>query len=85
MIDCYYRFNDTHLMYEMLLNLGLVAINDANEYIVIPSHQYALCDVGEIPGKEGYHINLRILDPNFDTSSLIPYQVFPTNPVCVWA
>lgn len=49
------------------------------------SHQYALDDIGEISGRDGYHINLRILDDSMDVSALAQYEVFPANPARVWA
>jgi hypothetical protein len=49
------------------------------------SHQFALWEVGEIIGVDGWHINLRIIDVNFDVSGLEAYAVEPKHPVCVWA
>jgi hypothetical protein len=48
------------------------------------SHQYALWEVGEINGVDGWHVNLRIIDDTLDVSALEPYCVTPRNPVCVW-
>jgi hypothetical protein len=55
------------------------------EHVSQGSHQYALWEVGEIIGVDGWHINLRIIDVNFDVSGLEAYVVEPQNPVCVWA
>lgn len=49
------------------------------------SHQFALWEVGEIPGIEGWHVNLRVIDPEFDVSSLEPFAAHPTSPRCIWA
>jgi hypothetical protein len=48
-------------------------------------HQWAIWCVGEIEGVEGFHVNLRLIDPELDVSSLEPYAVTPRNPRCVWA
>ena len=48
-------------------------------------HQYATWTVGEIEGVEGFHLNLRVVDPEFDVSSLAEFEVIPRNPKCVWA
>lgn len=58
---------------------------DRIERVSQGSHQYALWEVGEIPGKDGWHVNLRVIDPNFDVSSLESYRVYPQQPVCIWA
>jgi hypothetical protein len=48
-------------------------------------HEYALWEVGEIVGVEGYHVNVRLVNESFDVSSLEQYVVHPTNPRVVWA
>ena len=48
-------------------------------------HQYAAHEVGLIDGVEGWHLNLRVVDPEFDVSSLEQYAVSPRNPKCTWA
>ena len=48
-------------------------------------HQYAAHEVGELPDTTGWHLNLRVVDPEFDVSSLEQYAVSPRNPRCVWA
>ena len=47
-------------------------------------HQWAAWEVGEILGKGGWHLNLRVIDPEMDVSALETYAVQPRNPVCVW-
>jgi hypothetical protein len=47
-------------------------------------HQWALWEVGEINGVEGWHVNLRIIDDTLDVSALEPYCVTPRNPRVVW-
>lgn len=49
------------------------------------SHQFALWEVGSIEGIDGWHVNLRVIDPEFDVTSLEPFAVHPTSPLCVWA
>ena len=58
---------------------------DGNEQISQGSHAYALWEVGEINGKDGWHVNLRLIDQTFDVSPLDQYRVYPPYPVCVWA
>jgi len=48
-------------------------------------HDYALWEVGEIVGVEGYHVNVRLVNEYFDVSSLEQYVVTPRNPKTVWA
>jgi hypothetical protein len=92
MIDLYLRFDTQQDALAALRLLGITRIiepqdeaDEPVEHISQGSHQYALWEVGEIPGIDGYHINIRIVDPNFDISSLEPYRVYPKNPVCIWA
>jgi hypothetical protein len=86
MIDLLLRFNSQQDMMITFRELSLTYTDDDGiEYVAQGGHQYALWEVGHIPGREGWHVNIRIIDPNFDVSSLEPYQVFPANPVCVWA
>ena len=58
---------------------------EGTERVSQGSHQFSLWVVGEIPGVEGWHVNLRVIDPEFDVSSLEPFVVHPTSPRCVWA
>jgi hypothetical protein len=48
-------------------------------------HQWALWVVDSIEGVEGFHVNLRVIDPELDVSMLQEYAVTPRNPRCVWA
>ena len=48
-------------------------------------HDYALWEVGSIEGVSGWHINVRVVNVDFDVSSLEQYVVHPTNPRVVWA
>ena len=34
---------------------------------------------------EGWHVNLRVVDPEFDVSSLEVFCIHPQQPVCIWA
>jgi hypothetical protein len=81
MTDIFLRFNDYDHMIIILKTLDMIIDDIPNQ----GSHQYALWEVGHIPGREGWHVNIRIIDPSFDVSSLEPYQVFPANPFCVWS
>lgn len=87
MIDFFYRFIDQSTMFEMIAPLGMVSYYENNNvpFLNEGTHQYAAFQVGEIPGYDGWHLNIRQIDPDFDLSSLVNNQVFPPHPVCVWA
>jgi hypothetical protein len=86
MIDLFLRFNDQSHMLEIMPSMNLTYTDDDDiEHVAQGGHQYALWEVGNIPGRDGWHVNIRVIDPNFVVSSLEPYRVFPANPVCVWA
>lgn len=86
MIDFYYRFLDQSEMFTLLEPLGMVSYSDAGSpQLIEGNHQYAAWQVGEIAGYDGWHLNVRQIDPEFDLSSLTAYEVHPTQPVCVWA
>jgi len=48
-------------------------------------HDFALWEVGDIEGVSGYHVNVRLVNEDFDVSSLEQYRVEPTKPRVVWA
>ena len=75
-------------MLSALRPLGMTYTTEGEEPVEMVSqggHQYATWTVGEIEGIEGYHLNLRVVDPEFDVSSLAEFEVIPTNPRCIWA
>lgn len=85
MIDFYYRFLDQSEMFTLLEPLGMVSFSDDGvPQLIEGNHQYAAWQVGVIPSYDGWHLNVRQIDPEFDLSSLTDYQVFPHNPVCTW-
>jgi hypothetical protein len=84
MIDYYYKFLDEAQMLEVLTANGMT-YTDEGIHASQGGHQYAAWVVGELIGYEGYHYNLRLVDLNFDVTSLEPYLVSPQNPACVWA
>ncbi len=53
--------------------------------LIHATHQYALCEVGEIPGREGWHLNIRVIDEAFDMTWAAPFLVHPQQPKVVWA
>ena len=86
MTDYFYRFLDQATMFLLLIPLGMVSFDDdGNPSLIQGNHQYAAWQMGEISGYEGWHLNLRIIDPEFDVLQLRGYQVFPSSPSCVWA
>lgn len=73
-------------MLDALRPLGMTYTNDdGQEHASQGSHQYAAWVVGEIPGYEGWHLNLRVIDPDFDVAALEQWRVTPAAPRCVWA
>jgi len=88
MRDTFYKFSDQATMLEALRPLGMTYTTEGDEPVEMVSqggHQYATWTVGEIEGIEGFHLNLRVVDPEFDVSSLAEFEVYPTNPRCIWA
>lgn len=82
MQDFLLRFSDSEVMLTELGRLGMV---DDSGLVVSATHQFAANNIGEIPGHDGWHVNIRVLDPNLDLTSLEPFRVFPVQPYCVWA
>jgi hypothetical protein len=88
MTDHYLKFPDQATMLSALRPLGMTYMSEGDEPVEMVSqggHQYAAHEVGEISGVEGWHLNLRVVDPEFDVSALDEYAVQPRNPKCVWA
>jgi hypothetical protein len=88
MTDHYFRFPDQATMLSALRPLGMTYMTEGDEPVEMVSqggHQYALHEVGELPEATGYHLNVRVVDPEFDVSSLAEFEVIPTNPRCIWA
>jgi hypothetical protein len=85
MIDLYLKFDSYDHMMQVYRSMNLTLVQDDTEFVSQGGHAYSLWEVGTIPGRDGYHVNMRVIDPTFDHSALEPYQVFPQNPVCVWA
>jgi hypothetical protein len=86
MIDYFYKFSDQQTMFDLLLPLNMAFTDEENNTRISQgNHQYAACEVGLIPGIDGWHLNVRLIDPTFDLSTLTPFQVTPQQPYCVWA
>lgn len=86
MKDFCLRFNNKDQMLAVLQQISMTYIDDeGNEQSCKGNHQYVLWEVGEIYGIDGWHVNIRVIDPNMELSTLEPYRVFPRKPVCVWA
>jgi hypothetical protein len=71
-------------MLDVLTANGMTYTDDEGIQASQGNQQYAAWVVGEIAGYEGYHYNLRLVDLNFDVTSLEPYLVHPQNPKVVW-
>lgn len=84
MNDLFLKFTDRS---KALLIMQAFAYTDEEglPHLVQGNHQWALWEVGEIPGTDGWHVNLRIIDPNLDIGALEPYRVYPSTPTCTWA
>lgn len=86
MIDHFYKFPDQDAMLDALRPLGMTYTDEEDvEHMSQGSHQFAAWEVGEIIGLDGWHLNVRIIDLEFDVSELEQYCVNPEHPVCVWA
>lgn len=86
MIDYRLRFPTIALALAVLRPFGMTYMpEEGNEQFIKGSHQWALDIVGEILGKEGFHINLRLVDITIDVTSLNDYLVYPSSPHRVWA
>jgi hypothetical protein len=85
MTDYFYKFPDQATMLSALRPLGMTYTTDDVEMVSQGGHQFAAHEVGELPEAIGYHLNLRVVDPEFDVSSLAEFEVIPTNPRCIWA
>ena len=89
MIDYFLKFPDQATMLEALRPLGMTYTTEGDEPVEMVSqggHQYACWEVGLLPDSPtDWHLNLRVVDPEFDVSSLEQYAVSPQHPRCVWA
>ena len=85
MIDYYYKFIDEPQMIDVLTANGMTYTDDEGIHASQGNSQYAAWVVGELNGYEGYHYNLRLVDLNFDVTSLEPYLVHPQEPKVIWA
>lgn len=86
MTDLYLHFASQADMINILSAMGMTyKDDDGTEHLVSGSHDYAAWEVGEIQGTEGWHLNLRMINPSFDVSALEAYKVFPRQPRVVWA
>jgi len=86
MKDLYLRFADESEAHAVLTPFGLAYVG-GSEALLFTTRQGGidLDVIGEIPGRSGFHANLRVMDDDMDVSSLDPYVVNPANPVRVWA
>jgi hypothetical protein len=86
MFDYFYKFESEEQAKAVLEPLGMTYTDEeGNVSFSLGGHQFAAWPVAEISGVEGWHYNLRVVDPEFDVSSLEQYAVFPRNPRCVFA
>ena len=86
MTDYYLKFTDQSEMLSILEPLGMTYTDEeGQQHVSQGGHKYAAWEVGAIEGKEGWHLNVRVVNPEMDVSALEPYMVTPQHPVCVWA
>ena len=86
MTDYFLKFTDQSEMFSILEPLGMTYVDEeGNLHVSQGGHKYAAWEVGTIEGKDGWHLNVRVVDPEMDVSVLEQYAVYPKNPVCVWA
>lgn len=86
MIDLFLRFDDATVMLDTLRPHHMTFTDDdGQEHMSAGSHEYALYELGEIPGRSGHHVNMRIINTTQDFSFLEPYMVHPDQPYCRWA
>jgi len=86
MIDIYLKFPDHSTAIEALSANGMTYTDDDGvEHPSQGGHDYALWEVGTIEGVDGWHVNVRLVNVDFDVSSLEQYVVHPNQPRCVWA
>jgi hypothetical protein len=86
MTDLFFKFPDQPAALDVLRPLGMTyTTEEETEQISQGGHQFALWEVGEINGVEGFHVNLRLIDQELDVSSLEPYVVTPRQPRVIWA
>jgi hypothetical protein len=83
MTDLYLKFTDQPEALSVMADFTYTD-DDGNVHLSQGSHQWALWEVGEINGVDGWHVNLRIIDDTLDVSALEPYCVTPRNPRVVW-
>lgn len=83
MTDLYLKFTDQPEAISVMADYTYTD-DEGNVHLSQGSHQWALWEVGEIVGKDGWHVNLRVIDDTLDVSALEPYSVAPRNPACVW-
>jgi hypothetical protein len=83
MKDYFLKFTDQQQALEVMQSFTYT--DDDGVHLSQGGHDYALWVVGDIPDTEGFHINLRVINPEIDTAALEPYIVHPRNPRCVWA
>lgn len=86
MKDLYVRFENQAEMVQVCMGLGLMfQYADQPPRLCAGNHQFSICEVGDIPGRTGWHVNIRVQDPEWDYSLLEPYLVYPPQPFCVWS
>jgi hypothetical protein len=83
MTDLYLKFTDQPEALSVMTAFTYTD-DDGNVQLSQGGHTFALWEVGEINGVEGWHVNLRIIDDTLDVSALEPYCVTPRNPRVVW-
>lgn len=86
MIDYYLKFDTFTKLQQAIDSLGMSYLDQNNNYCISQGdHSLAICLVGEIPGHTGYHLNIRVINPDISIKHLESYIVTPAIPYSVWA
>lgn len=85
MKDFFYKFLDEQEMFILITPLGMTSIGeDGTVSLIEGNHMWAAWNIGILNGYDGWHLNVRQIDPDFDLLSLDSYQVYPSEPKVIW-
>ena len=85
MTDYSLRFPDEASSFAVAQALDAVSVTEDGPRLVRFTHRYALDVIGALEGRQGWHVNIRILDGSELPAELSQYIVTPEAPARVWA